>query len=491
MLVLAACASDDDGSTGHPILLSVGQAVTAEATRAAVVGTKMPEGSEVGLFAYAYHAGDDSWPAEPDVWNNERAMVQAQTIGGSGSLLKPDVAGFYDEADVTLNYAIYAYHPYVEALTATDPVIAGDLFEAMDNAGNGQHDWMWSTPLKGVTAEGYAGKYVPLRFAHLTTMLCLKVGVRGETTAGPELRRIGVKTGGSQAFFFDVSAGTLLPAEGGKSEYNCKPTPNTGDDTYIIPWLAMDDTAYYAKPVPTEVAENILVMPATQITGLSFVVDNRVYTTVDIEGGWPGFAVGQAGTFHTISLVLTDTDLCVEIGAPEWIDENTRIAMEEAGVELGADDWNAGQDQILMLQGTVMEIGADDWQDADNNHAGQDEMELEVGAGDWQNGNDNTLGFDQMEMEVGTGDWQDADDNRTGQEKMKLEMGVDDWQNGNDNTLGIDQTEMEMGVDDWKDSDDDNRTGQEQTEMEMGTEDWGKGEDTIATYTNVEPETME
>lgn len=391
MLLLVACASDEH-SASRPILLSAGSAMDMElATRAPVIGTQLPVGDTIGVFGYTYTAGSDSWKVDPDVWHNAAGPVHPAMLG-EGKLINLPTRHYDDYAD-GVYYSFTAYYPFVEGVTAAEPIIRGDLFAPDDASGNGQHDWMWSRTA-GITAPVADVQHIALGFEHLTSMLWIRGGATGGVDIDIKLQHIVVQTARSQAFGFDISAGTFTPQTGGQADYS-------GEVDYLIPGLADGQTT------PTETAGCILLLAGTRVTKLTFTLNGKDYTTPD---SWKGFVIGKAGTYNPVDLVMDITTLRIEIGAAQWIaGESPTMGHQDAEVEMGEEQWADGEGTTTMNKQLTIEIdvGQDGWADKGSiSTIGQPEMGMEMGEEQWTDETTpTTVGQPEMEVEIGSEKW--------------------------------------------------------------------------------------
>lgn len=335
-LLLFACG-EEEAASRRPILLSAGSAVSVEpATRAPVIGTQLPVGDEVGVFGYTY-TGNNSWNLTPNVWDNNIGLI-SPAVPGEGNPIGLPIR-YYADYDIGATYSFTAYYPFVDGVTAANPIISGDLFAPDDEPTNGQHDWMWSR-VRDITAQT---KEVALQFKHLTSMLWISGGTTGEDMV---LQQITVETETSQAFELDIARGAMDTKAGGMTEHTQK----------------------MEQPIVKEpqTLGHLLLLPRTQVTKLTFTISGKRHATPD---SWTGFATGRAGTYNPVNLVLNESTLSIEIGVAEWEDGGKTTTLNKTliveTIMIGEQEWEDEEPTTELGKDTHIDIdiGTEEWND--------------------------------------------------------------------------------------------------------------------------------
>lgn len=329
LIALAGCADHDHADDDTP---TIRLALTAEpavgaVSRQVIEGTALPQGTEIGLFAYAYTAGDP-WVGT-EIYGNEAGTVGAATAGGSPITALPE------ERYTTGLHAFYAYYPHKATLTTADPVIRGDLFVDADADGK-QIDWLASSPQEGIVARATP---VDLVFDHLTAMIRIKAGKNPPAGEDVKLERIEVTTADSQKFEYNLRTRVLTSAIAGGATTIVPVLEANGHATdHLIEMLpAVGD-------LPATLAASVLVLPLSEVTKLSFVIDGTRFDTPD---SWNGFTAVQAGQYTTIYLTAETGHATLEVGELEYADGgNNTIALQQRGFGIGQIEWNNEEETI-------------------------------------------------------------------------------------------------------------------------------------------------
>ncbi|MDR3117952.1 MAG: fimbrillin family protein [Mediterranea sp.] len=338
LLLWAACSSENNEtlySGLQPIRFAVSPAVHIDGESRAIVNDKyLPAGKSIGIFAYSYLASASSdWQSSPDLFDNKEGTVGAvpTTVGAVPTtkdvVQEVTVAGPEKYFAVrTYKHAFYSYYPYQSSVTAANKEIENDLFSDLASDKT-QIDWLWDGQID-VTASGDPVKF---EYSHLMSMIKIAVA---KHEVNPELRMesITIGTSTSQKFKFDISTGKTTEVAGGSTSYTASFITTDLPNGKVIPSLGKDET------LATEVFEQILLLPESAITSLSFKVNGENFTT---PGTWAGFKTSTSGKYRLVSIVVDLSEIKIQLGGKDWInnDDDIDLIQSEVSISLGAKNW--------------------------------------------------------------------------------------------------------------------------------------------------------
>jgi hypothetical protein len=339
----AACSSDErtPDVDSRSIRFAVSPVTqTAGETRAVLSGNYLPVDDHVGIYAYSYLTSDlpETWPT-PLIFDNVKGTVGSIPTE-EGDPQKISIAPENEKDYATGHkHAFYSYYPYQSSLS--DFTITSDLFES-------QTDWLWATPVTGVMASADP---VPFTYSHQMSLIRFFVGKAAEVVPKLRLESITVVTSASQKFTFNVSTGDIVGVDGGSTSYTASLlTDGVGLE---VPFIE-----------DAEKASEILLVPASAVTSLSFRVNGEDFVT---PGEWTGLTTSSdGGKFKQVNITINVTEIIVKLGAKDWDNgDPIDLSQSEVSISLGAKDWehDPATDTDLTQSGVSISLGAKDWAD--------------------------------------------------------------------------------------------------------------------------------
>lgn len=349
-LALLVCACAEDGHTdasSHQIRFAASPAYQVDhSTRSIVADSGLPQGDSVGIFTYSYTT-TDSWVTTPDIYDNEKGIVGVYSDEGYSQVtlsVKEYVNG--------RNHAFYSYYPYQSTTSASNPEVNSDIFANLESDGS-QTDWMWANPVTGVTPSPSP---VALTYQHKMTLLRFTVAKTVDVNAGLYMEDLEIRTSTSQKFTLNVSSGVVTPQLGGATSYAASllTTDEDGELKGIeIPLLGEEDT--YA----TQLATEVLLLPQSSVTSLSFNINGETFTT---PSDWIGVAASDAGRYYVVSIKVGISEITIQVGGQDWEDgRDIDLSQSDIGISLGSQGWSPGGDLNLSQSDITIALGGQDW----------------------------------------------------------------------------------------------------------------------------------
>jgi len=367
LFLYTSCSSDDriSGTDTQAIRFAVSPSNQAEETSRSVInGSYLPETEFVGVFAYSYASSSSSdWQDKPDIFDNAKGTVKEPQIIKVGDTETTIQAITLPEKYYVAGckHAFYSYYPYRELFTANNTILTADLFSTLETDGS-QTDWLWAEPVKDVVAST---TMVQLTYSHIMTLVSTAVAKRADVTATLKMQSMTISTYSlngkyaSQKFTFDVSSGTVNRVDGGATEYT-ESLVSLDDDVeqhYVVPLLEDGET------LATEVASQIMLLPGSVVTSLSFRVNGEDFTT---PSDWAGFTTSTGGKYRFVSIVLGVNEITIQLGGKDWEEGGeTDLTQSDVTISLGAKGWDydPATDIDMSQSGISIPLGAKKWVD--------------------------------------------------------------------------------------------------------------------------------
>lgn len=349
-LLVFACSQDGDSTvSSHQIRFAASPVYQIEhSTRSVVTGVGLPQGDSVGIFTYSYDT-DATWSSTPDIYSNEKGVVGAYSDTDGFSWVTLPVK----EYEIGKNHAFYSYYPYRNTITASDPVVNSDMFAELESDGS-QTDWMW---VKQIGVESSPDP-VELIYQHQMTLLRFTVAKTIEVDAKLYMEDLTIQTATSQKFTFNLSSGVVTSVLDGATTYTTSllTSNDAGELEGIeIPLLGAAET------LATKLATQVLLLPQSKVTSLSFNIDGETFTT---PSTWAGVEAAAAGQYYIVSIKVGLHEIIIQLGAQDWEDGNdVDLSQSEVGISLGSQGWGPGADVDLSKSDVIISMGAQEWVD--------------------------------------------------------------------------------------------------------------------------------
>jgi hypothetical protein len=291
-----------------------------------VDGVDLPKDSKVGIFAYSYTGS--TWTGTPDIFDNvagtvgERPTATTEVPNPAQEITIADTDGKYYVTG--RKHAFYSYYPHVASVTADNPVIEGDLFTDT----YAQTDWLWATPVTGITPTT---DHVQFTYDHKVSSIRVAM-VKSTDLNDVELKldEIVIKTSTSQKFEFNALTGAIAKKDGGETDYS---------QTFSPSWSIPDAGS-------AEDASQILLLPGSVVTSLSFTVNGEEFTT---PTGWtisapPATIDGKGGKYKQVNITINVYEITIELGQKDWEegDYTDVVTPSKVTISLGGKGWADG-----------------------------------------------------------------------------------------------------------------------------------------------------